>query len=119
MKRHVIEGTWSGYRASQEHVVHRVVTTNKSLINWVKRIQTITFTDGTYLYLAVREAKLRERVVAREPGKTRALFDLASAYTLTNQTTRARAIVQQLLALEPAHERARALLNQLAKTRRR
>lgn len=55
-----------------------------------------------------------ERRVDREPANVDALFDLASAYALTNQTAKARAAVQALLARRPADERAQALLNQLA-----
>ena len=62
MKRFVIEGEWSGYRSSQQRVVHRVVSNRKNLIEWCDRVHGITFTDGTTLYLTVRPALPRESV---------------------------------------------------------
>lgn len=62
---------------------------------------------------AARKLPDLERRVDREPGDIEARFDLASAYMLTNQTAKARAVVERLLALEPASERARHLLDQL------
>ena len=64
MKRYVIEGTWSGYTSSQERVVHRTVhkASFKKLRAWVESNHAIYYTDGTALYLSVRDAKPRERV---------------------------------------------------------
>lgn len=62
MKRHVIEGTWTGYTSSQEHVVHRVVTTRPKFVEWVRDTYGITYTDGTKLLLTVRPCKPREHV---------------------------------------------------------
>ena len=61
-KRYVIEGEWSGYRSSQQRVVHRVVTTRKDLIEWCDKTWGIVFTDGTSLNLTVRPALPREKV---------------------------------------------------------
>ena len=64
--RYIIEGEWTGYRSSQQHVCHReVYKSNKKVskyIEAVKRIFSIPFSDGTSLLLSVREAKPREKV---------------------------------------------------------
>ena len=62
--RFVIEGVWSGYRSSQRRVVHRTVHkgNRKSLRAWVEKTHGIRYTDGTMLYLTVRDCKPRERV---------------------------------------------------------
>lgn len=63
-KRFVIEGTWSGYISAQGRVVHRTVHSAalKSLRAWVEKTHGILYTDGTMLYLTVRDTKPRERV---------------------------------------------------------
>ena len=63
-KRFVIEGEWSGYRSSQQRVVHRTVHngSDKSLRDWAERTYGIRYTDGTLLYLSVRDCKPRERI---------------------------------------------------------
>lgn len=61
-KRYVIEGEWSGYRSSQQRVVHRVVTTRRDLVEWCDRTHGIVYTDVTMLYLTVRPALPREKV---------------------------------------------------------
>ena len=60
--RYVIEGIWSGYVSSQSRVVHREVTTSRTRAEALKKIHGIMYTDGTMLYLHVREARPRERV---------------------------------------------------------
>ena len=62
--RFVIEGVWSGYRSSQQRVVHRTVHkgNRKALRAWVEKTQGIRYTDGTMLYLTVRDCKPREKV---------------------------------------------------------
>ncbi len=64
MGRFVIEGTWSGYRSSQTRVVHRTVhkDSERKLRAWADANGSISYTDGTALWLTVREAKPRERV---------------------------------------------------------
>jgi hypothetical protein len=66
MMRYVIEGEWSGYRSSQQRVVHREVYVShrkiSPFIEDVRKIHAIQFTDGTSLVLSVREAKPREKV---------------------------------------------------------
>ena len=63
--RFIIEGEWSGYRSSQQRVVHRTVHQPgfKKLRAWAEQTHAITYTDGTQLYLRVRDCKPRERVV--------------------------------------------------------
>lgn len=63
-RRYVIEGEWSGYRSSQQRIVHRTVHSGsfKKLREWAEKNFAIHFTDGTSLYLTVRDAKPRERV---------------------------------------------------------
>ena len=58
-KRHVIEGTWSGYSSGQRRVAHRVVTTLPGLY---EHLRTIIYTDGTTLRITVRPCTHREKV---------------------------------------------------------
>lgn len=60
-QRYVLEGEWSGYRSSQQRIVHREVI-GKKRAERLKNLHTIQYTDGTYLSINVREAKPRERV---------------------------------------------------------
>lgn len=62
-KRFVIEGEWSGYRSSQQRIVHREARTlnKKQQARWAE-IRGLRYTDGTHLYVSVREAKPRERI---------------------------------------------------------
>ena len=64
--RFEITGEWLGYRSSQDHVVHREFTKDRTYVAAVEAIGgSITFTDGTRLILAVRKMDYRE--VARPP----------------------------------------------------
>ena len=63
--RFIIEGIWwSGYTGSQGRVVHRVVhpSSFKKLRVWAETVHSIHYTDGTALFLNVRDCKPRERV---------------------------------------------------------
>lgn len=62
--RFVIEGEWSGYRSSQQRVVHRTVHSGafKALRAWAEKTHGISYTDGTMLFLRVRDCKKGERV---------------------------------------------------------
>ncbi|KAA0089312.1 hypothetical protein CIW54_07545 [Paraburkholderia sp. T12-10] len=64
MGRYIIEGTWQGYRSSQDRVVHRSVhdEAEKKLRAWAEQAFSIRYTDGTCLILSVRDCKPRERV---------------------------------------------------------
>ncbi len=53
MPTFLIEGQWSGYRSSQQRIVHREYTTNKKLADAVSAMHAIRYTDGTCLYLTV------------------------------------------------------------------
>lgn len=63
--RFVIEGAWSGYTSAQKRVVHRTVhhASGKRLRAWAENTHGIRYGDGAMLYLSVRDAKPRERVV--------------------------------------------------------
>lgn len=61
MSRYVLEGEWSGYTSSQQRVVHREVV-SKKLADQAKQLHNIVYTDGTSLYVRVREAKPREQI---------------------------------------------------------
>lgn len=58
-KRYVLEGEWTGYKASQRRVVHREVTTTPKQF---EHLRTIEYTDGTSLILSLRPCEPRERV---------------------------------------------------------
>jgi hypothetical protein len=62
--RFIIEGEWSGYRSSQQRVVHRTVhkAAYKRLREWAEKAWAIRYTDGTCLALSVRDCRPRERV---------------------------------------------------------
>ena len=60
--RYVIEGTWSGYTSNQRRVAHRTVERSQKQAEAIKALGSITYTDGTALWLDVREAQPRERV---------------------------------------------------------
>lgn len=62
--RFIIEGEWSGYHSGQQRVVHRTVhkPAFKKLRAWAEKVHGIRYTDGTMLYLKVRDCKPRERV---------------------------------------------------------
>jgi len=64
MTRYIIEGEWSGYSSSQRRIVHRTVNNSsfKKLRAWVEKAGSILYTDGTSLFLSVRDCKPRERV---------------------------------------------------------
>ena len=59
MKRWILEGEWSGYRSSQQHIVHRTIITDPKPF---EKLSSIRYTDGTSLYLSVKPCKPRERV---------------------------------------------------------
>lgn len=63
-QRFVIEGTWTGYRSSQQRVCHRTVHDGalKKMREWAEKTHSIRFTDGTSLLLNVRDCKRRECV---------------------------------------------------------
>lgn len=63
-QRYVIEGEWTGYRSGQRRTVHREVTTDLKLVEWINKTYAIRYTDGTSLCLSAREARPRERVEA-------------------------------------------------------
>ncbi len=63
--RYLLEGTWNGYRASQDRVVHREIITNPNLVEWVQKTYCIAYTDGTTLGLSVRQLNKGERVKDR------------------------------------------------------
>jgi len=62
--RFIIEGEWSGYTSGQQRIVHRSVHAGsyKKLRAWAEKAFAISYTDGTCLYIKVRDCKPRERV---------------------------------------------------------
>lgn len=64
MKRFVIEGVWSGYTSAQSKIVHRTVHpgSRKKLRAWAEKAHCITYTDGTGLFINVRECAPSECV---------------------------------------------------------
>jgi hypothetical protein len=61
-KRFVIEGTWTGYTSAQQRICHREVTTDKKLVDRLRQLHKIVYTDGTSLLIHVRHAEPRERI---------------------------------------------------------
>lgn len=59
-KRFVLEGEWSGYRSSQQRIVHREVITEARANKF--NLDCIRYTDGTTLSLHVRPALYREKI---------------------------------------------------------
>lgn len=60
----MIEGLWSGYTASQRHVVHRELTNDVQRAEWCQKHHAIYYTDGTAL-------ELRVEFYPRKPRKFR------------------------------------------------
>ena len=60
--RWIVEGIWSGYRASQSRPCHRVIVRNRKTAEAFAKIDTVVFTDGTTMSVPVREAKPREKI---------------------------------------------------------
>ncbi len=56
----MIEGVWSGYTSSQSRCVHRHYLTDK---DEVEKLQTIRYTDGTALYLSIKEIKDKKELL--------------------------------------------------------
>ena len=95
--RFIIEGTWSGYRSSQQRVVHRTVHKGnmKRLRAWAEKTRGIQYTDGTMLYLTVRDCKPREKVKEIK-GYAKLiqdclLYDVSSVTELEEQESMTRA----------------------------
>lgn len=63
--RYVLEGTWSGYTFSQRRVVHREVISAKRAER-LKILRGITYTDGTSLWIKIREATHREKITPKD-----------------------------------------------------
>ena len=73
-KRFVVEATWSGYTSEQSRVVHRTVET--TFRAGYEGLYSHMFSDGTLLYISVRDAKPREKVTELKGYKV-LLTDLA------------------------------------------
>lgn len=59
--RWLIEGEWSGYQSSQQRIVHREITDNEKLARAIEKQYGIRYSDGTMLFLRVREMRKGER----------------------------------------------------------
>jgi len=57
-----IEGEWSGYRISQQRIVHREYTAKPDRAEAVKKLGAIHYTDGTSLWLRVYPVKSKESI---------------------------------------------------------
>lgn len=80
MATFMIEGEWSGYRSSQEHVVHREFLNDRSgdrrsLIEWCDENYGIGYDDGTTLRLVVTELKPRAKRDKVVNGYTKLIRD--------------------------------------------
>lgn len=60
-RRFVYEAIWSGYKAGQSKVCHRVIVT-KSRGERLAAITGVYFTDGTNMITSLRHLKPREKV---------------------------------------------------------
>ena len=60
--RYILEGEWSGYTSSQQHIVHRMVISEKKAREINEKLSFIRYTDGTCLYLRTRPCKSREKI---------------------------------------------------------
>lgn len=83
MARYIIEGTWRGYRSSQDHVCHREIYKSNRIdggdfIKTLRGMHSIPFSDGTALIVSVREAKPREKVQEKH-GYTQFIKDAVYA----------------------------------------
>lgn len=95
--RFIIEGEWSGYQSSQQRVVHRTVhvaALSKRLRAWADKTHAIRYTDGTALFISVRDCKPRERV-AENHGYTSLIadcsyYDVDSVQALIDAKARAK-----------------------------
>ncbi len=76
-QRFVIEGEWSGYRSSQQKVVHREVTTDAALVKKIEGAYAISYTDGTCLVLSVRPCTPREVVKNQKNSYGKLIRDCA------------------------------------------
>lgn len=61
-KRHVVEGTWTGYTSGQRQVCHVHVEQNEKTAEAIRDLGRILYTDGTSLILRVRPADRGERI---------------------------------------------------------
>jgi len=60
--RWLVSGMWSGYVSAQTREVHRETIEDRTLADAIQKLGSIRFTDGTLLYLFVREMGRGERV---------------------------------------------------------
>jgi len=58
-KRFVVECVWSGYKASQERICHRTITTYPEAI---QKVNAVEFNDHTHMTVKVRLCTFREKV---------------------------------------------------------
>jgi hypothetical protein len=73
-KRFLVTGTWSGYTSAQCKIVHRTVETQFRA--GYEAIGSYRFSDGTTLFVAVRDYKPRE-IVTEIHGYDKLLRDEA------------------------------------------
>jgi hypothetical protein len=106
-RRFVIEGEWSGYRSSQRQVAHRMVysAARKKLRAWAEKNHAIRYTDGTCLYITVRDCKPRERVQEIRGYESLiedcAFYDVSSVDALGDARAERRALATSANLKEP------------------
>jgi len=92
--RYIIEGTWRGYRSSQDHVCHREVYKSNRIgggpfLETLRKMYSIPFSDGTALIVSVSEAKPREKVQEKR-GYTEFIRDAVYAAMAPPETREQR-----------------------------
>lgn len=63
MKTKTIEYIWSGYRSGQQRPCHRILTRSKRTLAKYEAINAVGFTDGTRMYLNVRDPERGEKEI--------------------------------------------------------
>ena len=59
---YMIEGEWTGYRSSQQRVVHRHYCNREKVVAFVQKTYGIRYTDGTMLLLSATPCTGRKRL---------------------------------------------------------
>ena len=70
-----ITGTWSGYTSAQSKVCHREYTTNEERAEWCRSQFAIHYSDGTSLYLEVKDITDKSQIQQGVDGYTSLIYD--------------------------------------------
>ena len=71
MDAYIIRGTWSGYRPEQRLLCHVEITTDEALVDFVRRVARIRFTDETYLELTAEKIGAQATAISERPTYNR------------------------------------------------